>query len=188
MKNFFKTLVILVLILTSSFIIRHSSVMASERFFDLQSIDTMKYSRDTARNKSVTKEIPNFVKAAATLNPTHIAISTPYDEEFYPVLKIWVSEARKHKLKVWFRGNFSSWEGWFDYPKFENPNDHNWKTSTFIQNHPDLFEDGDIFTPVPEPENGGFGDPRRGEDIKQKFFAFLPESNQTCKVSFEIIG
>ncbi len=162
-------------------------VHASTRFFEIQSIDTMKYSRDDAKNDAVTKVIPLLVEKVASLHPTHIAVATPYDEEFYPVLKVWVSEARKHGLKVWFRGNFSSWEGWFNYPKFPNPNDHNLKSFAFITGHPDLFQEGDIFTPVPEPENGGFGDPRQSETIKQQFLNFLPVSYENCVLAFEQI-
>lgn len=164
------------------------SVHAGQTMFEVQAVDTMKYSRDAARNELVTKQIPQMVELVARMNPTHIAIATPYDEEFYPVLKLWVDEARKHNLKVWFRGNMSSWEGWFDHKRYDDPRTHHADIRSFILQHPDLFKSGDIFTPAPEPENGGFGDPRQSEDTRQKFFDFLPESYRNCKESFSQIG
>ena len=50
----------------------------------ITSIDTMKYSRDNAKNSNVLQDIPFYVKAIADLNATHVAIGTPYDEEFIP--------------------------------------------------------------------------------------------------------
>jgi hypothetical protein len=117
----------------------------------------------------------------ATLHPTHMAIGTPYDEEFYPFMKKWVDEARKNKLKVWFRGNVSGWEGWFDYPKMTSVEEHHLKIYEFIRNHPDLFADGDIFTPAPEPEQGLMGDPRKSEAIKQSYLQFLVVSYNNCE-------
>lgn len=166
----------------------YGTVHASDRLFEVQSIDTMKYSRDGARNQDVTDQIPVLVDKVASIYPSHIAIATPYDEEFYPVLATWVGETRKHGLHVWFRGNFSAWEGWFGYDKFKDPNEHHAKIYAFITKHPDLFREGDIFTPAPEPENGGFGDPRRSEEIKRKFFEFLPASYDNCMKAFASIG
>lgn len=156
--------------------------------FRFTSIDTMKYSRDNAKNPATEKDIPFYVSAVANLGATHIAIATPYDEEFYPVLKTWVTEARKHHLKVWFRGNFSSWEGWFDHKPFTDPNEHHALTKAFIEKHPDLFEKDDIFTPVPEAENGGMGDPRGSDEKTAKFNQFLVASYNSCVDSFEKIN
>src|ERR1700704_4184060 len=121
----------------------HIAFAAQEnnKFFEVQSIDTMKYSRDTARNQDATRAIPSLVAAASLLHPTHIAIATPYDDEFIPIMKIWVSEIRKHNIKVWYRGNFASWEGWFGYPAFKDPYEHIQKTERYIKNNPDLFQD-----------------------------------------------
>jgi hypothetical protein len=170
------------------FLISASSARARERFWDIESIDTMKLSRDEARSSTVSGQIPFLVGQIAALKPTHIALDTPYDEEFYPVLKLWVSAARANHLKVWFRGNFSGWEGWFGYVRFANPAIHHSLTKQFIISHPDLFEEGDIFTPTPEPENGGYGDPRKSSTAKQNFLQFLKDSYQNCVESFKSIG
>ncbi len=136
--------------------------------FAFESIDTMKYSRDPSRerlNDALFDEvIEKQVAAIAATGATHIAIATPYDEEFLPILRRWVEAARRHKLKVWFRGNWSGWEGWFEYPAITRE-EHIEKTKQFIMKHLELFEDGDAFSACPECENGGPGDPRQTGDV-----------------------
>ncbi len=165
-------------------------VIAREHFFQVQSIDTMKYSRDLAREKIndnvFDQEIDRQVKDIAGTGATHVAIDTPYDAEFLPYLKRWVQAARRYNLKVWFRGNFSGWERWFDYPKIDRAT-HIAKTKEFILNNPDLFADGDIFTSCPECENGGTGDPRQTRDVVG-FRNFLKTEYQTTKDDFSMIG
>lgn len=133
--------------------------------WEVQSIDTMKYSRDTARqtlnDPSFDMIIDDQMQNIAATGANYVAIGTPYDEEFYPVLRRWVQSARQYNLHVWFRGNFSGWEGWFEYPRITREM-HIAKTQEFILNNKDLFEDGDIFTSCPECENGikvEYGDP-----------------------------
>lgn len=137
-------------------------------WWEFQSIDTMKYSRDIAREKlkdsSFDEDIDLQVKNIAATGATHVAIATPYDEEFIPFLSRWVAAARKYKLNVWFRGNFSGWENWFEYQDISRE-EHLTKTKSFITKHSDLFLNGDIFTSCPECENGGPGDPRQTGDI-----------------------
>jgi len=165
-------------------------VNARERFFQVQSIDTMKFSRDVAREKlkdlSYDQEIQTQVKNIANTGATHVAIATPYDEEFLPFLKRWVKAARDSELNVWFRGNFSGWEKWFDYPKISR-DEHTAKTKEFILKNPDLFEDGDIFSSCPECENGGPGDPRMKGDA-EGFKRFIIAEYQAAKDSFQSIG
>jgi len=168
MKNASKILAVFVLasLMTPGFIFAKNS--DETKFWKVQSIDTMKYSRDLAREKlndrSFDKVIDGQIKAIADTGATHVAIATPYDSEFAPFLKRWVVSARKHGLKVWFRGNFSGWEGWFGYSKISRE-EHTAKTEQFILKNKGLFEDGDIFTACPECENGGPGDPRLNRDI-----------------------
>ncbi|MFC1722158.1 hypothetical protein ACFL0C_00745 [Patescibacteria group bacterium] len=160
------------------------------RWWEIQSVDTVKYSRDLSREKAQDNDfleiIDRQVKDIAKTGATHIAIGTPYDEEFLPMLKKWVSAARKNNLKIWFRGNFSGWEQWFDYSKITR-NEHLQLTKDFIFDNRDLFEEGDIFTPCPECENGGPGDPRKIDDIKGHR-AFLIEEHQITSDAFRKIG
>lgn len=150
-------------------------VHAMERFFQIQSIDTMKESRDRAREKendvSYQTEIDKQVAAIAQTGATHVAISTPYDEEFVPYLKRWVKSARKHGLHIWLRGNLSGWEKWFDYEPITRE-EHTKAILEFLTKNDEILEDGDIFTSCPECENGGPGDPRRTGDVEH-FRAFL---------------
>ncbi len=136
--------------------------------WEIKSIDTVKYSRDLAREQMGSREfntvIDKQISDIAATGVTHVAIGTPYDSEFVPFLKKWVDSARKNNLKVWFRGNFSGWEGWFGYQKIDR-NTHKKLLEEFILKNPDLFREGDIFTSCPECENGGPGDPRYNRDI-----------------------
>lgn len=159
-------------------------------FWQVQSIDTMKYSRDVAREKLgdpyFDSIIEQQIKDIAGTSATHVAIGTPYDSEFIPFLKRWVSSVRKYNLKVWFRGNWSGWEKWFDYKPIDRK-DHIEKTVKFILENPDLFEDGDIFSACSECENGGPGDPRHNGDARGHR-EFLIEEYRATKGAFEKIG
>lgn len=160
------------------------------RQWNLRSIDTMKYSRDFARAKLNDPSFDGVIdKQMADIAGTHanyVAIGTPYDEEFRPMLARWVSAARKYKLKVWFRGNFSGWEGWFDYPKIDGTN-HIINIQQFILSNKDLFADGDIFTSCTECENGkNFTLDNINSILEYK--AFLLEEYKQSRKSFKQIG
>ncbi len=137
------------------------TLFASEQpntIWQYQCIDTMKASRDDARmmmqDSNSNAKIRSIISAVKGMGANCVAIDTPYDDEFFPYLSQWVKTAREAHLHVWFRGNFSSWEGWFGYTQNTDPQDELNKTRSFIYSHPDLFADGDIFTPAPEAENG----------------------------------
>ncbi|OGG41661.1 hypothetical protein A2837_00270 [Candidatus Kaiserbacteria bacterium RIFCSPHIGHO2_01_FULL_46_22] len=155
-------------------------------WWSVQSVDTMKYSRDASRealhNQSFDAIIEKQMKQIASTGATHVAIATPYDEEFYPVLKRWADSARRHGLSVWFRGNWSGWEKWFEYTAITRVQ-HLQKTKDFLQKHGDLFQDGDIFTACPECENGGPGDPRATGDVAG-YRAFVIEEYAATKAAF----
>jgi len=168
-----------------------TSQITHSTWWKFQSIDTMKESRDKAREKlnseSYVNEIENQVAKIAQTGATHVAIATPYDEEFLPFLKRWVAAARKNNLKVWFRGNWSNWEGWFGYEKKMTFDTHIQKSIDFIKDNPQLFEDGDYFTGCPECENGVQGDPRQTGKVDQYRQFLITETSQTKK-AFEAIG
>ena len=169
-----------------------TSKVPMQQQWQIQSIDTMKYSRDMARQNSSTMpqyadDIEKQVADIADTGANYVAIDTPYDDEFLPVLKLWVRAARLHGLHVWFRGNFSGWEGWFGYASIDEQT-HTKKTKQFILNNKDLFQDGDIFSSCPECENGGIkpnvGNP---QDV-QNYRAFLISDYQTTKEAFASIN
>jgi hypothetical protein len=165
---FLSLIVIFTLVLGFIYFIPKKTV-PTEPIWAVRSIDTVKYSRDLAREK---KSDQNFdetidiqVKNIAETGANFVAISTPYDPEFIPYLKRWVKAARENRLNIWYRGNFAGWEEWFGYPSI-NRDQHLKLTEEFILGNPDLFETGDIFTSCPECENGGPGDPRSNGDIE----------------------
>ncbi|MCX8008612.1 MAG: hypothetical protein N3A54_02815 [Patescibacteria group bacterium] len=159
-------------------------------WWNIRSVDTMKLSRDLAREKmhdaSFDAVISTQVEAAKELGATHVAIGTPYDDEFLPFLERWVKKIREQRLHVWFRGNFAGWEEWFGYKRITRE-DHKKKLQRFILNNQFLFEDGDLFTSCPECENGGPGDPRMTGDV-EGFRKFLIDEYAIAKKSFETIG
>jgi hypothetical protein len=168
-------------------------VVLSDRpahFWQMQSIDTVKFSRDTAGqyadDASFDEVIDKQVGAIAGTGATHIAISTPYDEQFVPFLRRWVVAARKYNLKVWFRGNFSGWEGWFGYKSITRE-EHQQLLRQFITDNGSLFADGDVFSACTECENGGPGDPRRTGDV-EGFRQFMIDEYKISKEAFRLTG
>lgn len=158
--------------------------------WQIRSIDTLKYSRDLAESKmnddSFNLVIDSQISDISKTGANYVAIGTPYDAKFLPFLKKWVDVSRKYGLNVWFRGNFSGWEGWFNYQKIDRIT-HLKKVQEFILNNPDLFENGDIFTPCPECENGGEGDPRKTGDVLG-FRAFLIDEYARSRQAFSKIN
>lgn len=153
-----------------SFVNKHIIKLEKKKYWEIRSIDVMKVSRDLAREKlndhsfdlEIDKQVLNIKKTGAN----YIGIGTPYDAEFLPILKRWVSSARKYNLKIWFRGNFSGWEKWFGYNKIDKQQ-HILLTKKFLNENIDLFEDDDIFTPCPECENGWMPDFNNPSSIEE---------------------
>lgn len=161
------------------------------KLFPIESVDTMKDSRDGARMAETDQTyehdvIDKDISLIAATGATHVAIDTPYDQEFIPILREWVTAARAQGLSVWFRGNFSGWEGWFGYSSISR-SDHIDMIKAFITGNPDLFRDGDIFTACPECENGGPGDPRMTGDVSGHRQFLLAEQDATVG-AFASIG
>lgn len=170
---------------------KYEAPLPQERTWEIKSIDTMKYSRDLSLEKlndpSFDLTINEQVEAIRDLNATHVAIGTPYDERFIPILKRWVKSARNHKLQVWYRGNFSGWQGWFGVPKDLTREQHIELTRDFIRSNPDLFQNGDVFNPCPECENGGPGDPRHQTSV-DAYRKFLIDERNAALEEFKNIG
>lgn len=174
------------------FVLPQHFVYARERtLWKYQCVDSMKTSRDNARrwknDPKLSEYIHREVQAIADMGGNCVALGTPYDEEFLPYLRLWVKEARKQHLYIWYRGNFSSWEGWFGYPKSVSVNELVRRSNAFIRANKDLFEDDDIYTASPEAENGGpFNQVEKDEH--QGYRDFLVRIHRETKQSFDAIG
>ncbi|QQS39487.1 carboxypeptidase regulatory-like domain-containing protein [Candidatus Woesebacteria bacterium] len=159
-------------------------------WWDIQSIDTVKYSRDVAREKALDPTFDNVidshVRLIAETGATHVSIGTPYAQEFVPFLTRWVNAARKYNLKVWFRGNVPGWEGWFDYDTISRE-EHTALIKDFILTNGNLFMEGDIFSSCPECENGGPGDPRITRDVNE-YRKFIIDEYRVTNDAFRKIG
>ncbi|MGH7204490.1 MAG: hypothetical protein ACREHC_08695 [Candidatus Levyibacteriota bacterium] len=159
--------------------------------WQIQSIDTMKYSRDGARynesNEKYTADVQKQVTDIANTGANYIAIDTPYDDEFLPVLNLWVYTARQHGLHIWFRGNWSGWEGWFGYNRIDEQT-HLAKTKQFIKENKELFQNGDIFSSCPECENGDTNLNLANPQSVVAYRQFLIEEYQTTKDAFAAIN
>jgi hypothetical protein len=168
----------------------HLNSLQKSKQWELQSIDTMKQSRDLARytmgNEVIRHEMKKQVADIAKTGATHLAIGTPYDSEFIPVLKLWVEEARKQNLNIFFRGNFSGWEQWFGYEKMSRQ-EHIELSKAFIEENSEIFEDGDIFSSCPECENGEIIDRENIEQI-ESYKAFLIREYAVTKQAFQKIN
>lgn len=182
--------IVAVLIILGFIAMQEEAQVQAEPIWQVRSIDTVKYSRDVAAAKvndpTFDSVISKQVSDIASTGASHIAIGTPYDSQFKPFLIRWVSASRNKGLKVWFRGNFSGWEQWFGYKKIDRDS-HIVMLNKFITENKDLFEDGDIFTPCPECENGGPGDPRKNGDMAS-YRKFLIDEYQTSEKAFGKIG
>lgn len=162
------------------------------QLWHFQCIDTMKYSRDAAREyldnpARAQVFITHEVSLIKSLGATCVSVGTPYDDEFVPLLQRWASTAHSAGLKVWFRGNFAGWEGWFDYPLLKSADEHYAKTYAFITAHPDLFVEGDIFSPAPEAENGLLGSPWASDSARKALVNFAWKSSDTCQKAITAI-
>jgi hypothetical protein len=156
------------------------------QLWHFQCIDTMKYSRDAAREylgdtARAQALVASQVQEIKSLGATCVSVATPYDEEFYPYLKIWADAVHKSGLTVWFRGNFSGWEGWFSYPLLKSADEHHAKLTAFITKHPELFSEGDIVSPAPEAENGILGNPWASSTAGKALRDFVWKSADTCQ-------
>jgi hypothetical protein len=174
-------------------VLGEQSAPTSAILWQYQCIDTMKYSRDAAREFMGKPEnnkafISKEVAEVRSLGANCIAIATPYDEEFIPVLSTWVAAAHEQGLVVWFRGNFSGWEGWFDHPKLTSAADHHALMKQFIIKHGNLFKQGDILTPAPEAENGLLGSPWQSEQSKQALRDFVIASYANCSATVKEVA
>lgn len=126
--------------------------------WSIRSTSSMKETKDRVCNQRDATFITNWVNTAYELGVTHIAVETPYDNpncgSAVQYTKSWVDAIHAKGLKVWHRHMPLAFEGIYDIPKNSSTN-YLSQISSYIQANPTFFREGDIFTPIPEPQNGG---------------------------------
>lgn len=163
----------------------------------IQSVDAMKDTKDAICGQRPQAWIERWVDKAVELGANYVAISTPYDNpdcaSSLPYTQMWVNVIRSRGLKVWFRQMPLAFEG--IYSKTKN-NSNNFLTliSNYIKANPGLYQDGDIFTPIPEPQNGGIqGITYCANGVcqfpsKENFNQWLRDAINVSRSAFQSIG
>lgn len=164
----------------------------------VKSVDFMKISQDSVRNPISLELKRKGVGRAKELGCTHAAISTPYDTphgapDSNEQSKEWVDVIRQNGMKVWHRHSWLSDEGWYD-TQHNNGDDRIADTVAWIKAHKDLFQNGDIFTPKPEPQNmrviGINWDDANTARFKnpQQFNEWLRNMSKACRAALDELG
>ncbi len=126
--------------------------------WNIQSIDAMKETKDAVCNQRDDTWINHWLDKAVELGANYVAISTPYDNpscgDALSYTRRWVAAIRLHGLHVWHRHMPLAFEGIYNVSKNISIN-YLPMMASYIENNPDLFEEDDIFSPIPEPQNGG---------------------------------
>lgn len=123
----------------------------------IQSVSSMKESKDRICSPRDAAWIGRWVDKAKELGANYVAVETPYENpscgNATAYTKVWVDIIRSRGLKVWHRHMPLAFEGIYSVNKTKG--DYLNTISSYIRNNPGLFAEGDIFTPIPEPQNGG---------------------------------
>jgi hypothetical protein len=163
----------------------------------IRSVSSMKETKDRVCNPRSVDSINKWVAKAKELGINYIAIETPYDNpncgSAVAYTQNWVNAIRAHNLKVWHRHMPLAFEGIYGVPKSINV-DFLPMISEYIKSHPEFFAEGDIFTPIPEPQNSGIkGVTYCHGDLcyfnsQADFNAFLRNGIDSANASFSSIG
>lgn len=127
--------------------------------WEIRSVDMQKETQDALKAPVPEPYIKEIVQLAKDVHATHIAIGVPYDTP--PTAQIdaveyarqWTRAARDSDLNIWHRHMPTQFEGFYDQEKVDQ--EYYTMIREYILSNHDLFADGDIFAPFPEPQNGG---------------------------------
>lgn len=127
-------------------------------FWTIRSVSSMKETKDKICNQDPQEFINSWVGKATELGANYIAVETPYDNpscgNALTYSEAWINMIHGKGLNVWHRHMPLAFEGIYDTSK-DNSRDYLKQISDYIKANPTLFKAGDIFTPIPEPQNGG---------------------------------
>jgi hypothetical protein len=156
----------------------------------------MKETKDRICGQRDQAFIDRFVGKAKELGVNFIAVETPYDNpgcgSSVDYTLRWINTIRREGLKVWHRHMPLAFEGIYDTPKLKS--DYLGMIGDYIRHHREMFQEGDIFTPIPEPQNGGIaGVTYCGSglclfDSKESFNQWLRNAMDTAEEAFSQIG
>lgn len=126
--------------------------------WQIQSVSSMKETKDRVCNQRQSDFIERWVDTAKELGVNYVAVETPYDSptcgDSVSYTKSWINIIRSRGLRVWHRHMPLSFEGIYDTIKDPAKN-YLELIRKYIGSNPNIFKEGDIFTPIPEPQNGG---------------------------------
>ncbi|MDO8551717.1 MAG: PA14 domain-containing protein [bacterium] len=127
--------------------------------WSIQSVSSMKETKDKICGQDSQNFINSWVDKAKELGANYVAVETPYDNpacgDALAYTQAWVNTIRSRGLKVWHRHMPLAFESIYNVPKATSSDKYLTMISNYIKNNPSLFADGDIFSPIPEPQNGG---------------------------------
>lgn len=166
-----------------------------QRTLNLLSIHLGAHSID--RNDLTQNEIESAIEAIVTNAPnlTHISTGTYFDYE--EQIQMWVNSIHKHGKKAYIRSaGFNTWQGTFDFPSNGTPDQHQNDITDWIIRNRQIFQDGDIFEPVPdEASNGRYWFQRYGGggvgstvESKNEFNQFIRETVAIARQAFDEYG
>lgn len=166
------------------------------RTWTIQSVDAMKDTKDAVCGQRSESWITSWVNKAVELGATHVALSVPYENpscgDARAFEKLWIKVIRSKGLKVWHRQMPLAFEGIYSATKTSQ--DFLTTISNYIKNNPDNYQDGDIFTPIPEPQNGGISGITYCANnycqfsSKEQFNQWLRDAMTVSKNAFSTIG
>lgn len=121
-------------------------------------LDTMKLTKDTQRNPVSIENKNKIAKLAKELGVTHLTVDTPYDNasgtDVIKDTREWVKAIREAGLSVSHRHMLMGFEGIYDQQR-NSGIDFTAEMRQWMIDNADLIQEGDTWTPMPEPQNGG---------------------------------
>ncbi|MBI4080726.1 MAG: hypothetical protein HY430_03055 [Candidatus Levybacteria bacterium] len=165
--------------------------------WSIQSVSSMKETKDRICAQRSEAFINTWTAKAQELGANYVSLETPYDNpacgNAQAYTAKWINAIRKQGIRVWHRHMPLAFEGIYNASK--NPSaDYLALIANYIKSNPTFFQEGDIFTPIPEPQNGGINGVnycpqnvcifRNAAD----FNAWLRAAMDTAEASFATIG